>query len=164
MRSYPSPSSRAPSGLPKVRPRREPEDAEGTAGVWNRRTSAPPVSGTSPGWYPAWKRRRSLGAPFDPGVCQFLPAWRARHRSGANAQVTSLSKHGSLRPRIRSAEEVPALQSRSPTPAALTPGEIDVLKLIAAGNANKQIAELLSITEETVKGRVKEHPRQIRRE
>ena len=41
------------------------------------------------------------------------------------------------------------------TSEALTPGEIDVLRLIAAGNANKQIAELLSITEDTVKGRVK---------
>ena len=37
----------------------------------------------------------------------------------------------------------------------LTPGEIDVLRLIASGNANKQIADRLSITEETVKGRVK---------
>jgi DNA-binding NarL/FixJ family response regulator len=38
---------------------------------------------------------------------------------------------------------------------ALTPGEIDVLRLIAAGNANKQIAAQLSISEQTVKGRVK---------
>lgn len=38
---------------------------------------------------------------------------------------------------------------------ALTPAEVDVLRLIAAGNANKQIADLLSITEDTVKGRVK---------
>jgi DNA-binding NarL/FixJ family response regulator len=30
-----------------------------------------------------------------------------------------------------------------------------VLRLIAAGNANKQIADQLSITEETVKSRVK---------
>jgi DNA-binding NarL/FixJ family response regulator len=37
----------------------------------------------------------------------------------------------------------------------LTPAEIEVLKLIAGGNANKQIAAQLSITEETVKGRVK---------
>jgi DNA-binding NarL/FixJ family response regulator len=41
------------------------------------------------------------------------------------------------------------------TSEALTPGEIDVLQLIAAGKANKQIAELLSVTEDTVKGRVK---------
>jgi DNA-binding NarL/FixJ family response regulator len=38
---------------------------------------------------------------------------------------------------------------------ALTPAEIDVLRLIAAGQANKQIANQLSITEDSVKGRVK---------
>jgi DNA-binding NarL/FixJ family response regulator len=37
----------------------------------------------------------------------------------------------------------------------LTPAELSVLRLIAAGNANKQIADQLSITEETVKSRVK---------
>jgi len=36
----------------------------------------------------------------------------------------------------------------------LTEREIDVLKLIAAGNANKQIADQLSISEATVKSRV----------
>ena len=41
------------------------------------------------------------------------------------------------------------------TDDALTPAEINVLRLIATGNANKQIADQLSITEETVKGRVK---------
>jgi DNA-binding NarL/FixJ family response regulator len=41
------------------------------------------------------------------------------------------------------------------TDDALTPAEISVLRLIAAGNANKQIADQLKITEETVKSRVK---------
>jgi DNA-binding NarL/FixJ family response regulator len=41
------------------------------------------------------------------------------------------------------------------TDDALTVGEIDVLRLIAGGNANKEIAAQLSITEETVKGRVR---------
>ena len=41
------------------------------------------------------------------------------------------------------------------TSDALTPAEIDVLRLIAAGHANKQIAAQLSVTEDTVKGRVK---------
>jgi DNA-binding NarL/FixJ family response regulator len=41
------------------------------------------------------------------------------------------------------------------TDETLTPAEVEVLKLIAAGNANKQIAARLDITEETVKGRVK---------
>jgi len=37
----------------------------------------------------------------------------------------------------------------------LTPAELDVLRLLAAGHANKQIAARLSITEDSVKGRVK---------
>jgi DNA-binding NarL/FixJ family response regulator len=41
------------------------------------------------------------------------------------------------------------------TDDSLTPAEVSVLRLIAAGNANKQIADQLSVTEETVKGRVK---------
>jgi len=40
------------------------------------------------------------------------------------------------------------------TDDALTEREIEVLRLIAAGNANKQIADFLSISEATVKSRV----------
>jgi DNA-binding NarL/FixJ family response regulator len=38
---------------------------------------------------------------------------------------------------------------------ALTPAETAVLRLIAEGNANKEIANRLAVTEDTVKGRVK---------
>ena len=41
------------------------------------------------------------------------------------------------------------------TDDALTPAEVRVLRLIAAGDANKEIAEHLSISEETVKGQVR---------
>jgi DNA-binding NarL/FixJ family response regulator len=41
------------------------------------------------------------------------------------------------------------------TDDSLTPREIDVLRLIAGGNANKEIGALLSLTEATVKGHVK---------
>lgn len=41
------------------------------------------------------------------------------------------------------------------TDEALTPGEVAVLRLIAAGNANKQIASQLALAEDTVKSRVK---------
>jgi DNA-binding NarL/FixJ family response regulator len=37
----------------------------------------------------------------------------------------------------------------------LTPAEIDVLRLVAGGNSNKQIADKLGITEDTVKGRLR---------
>jgi DNA-binding NarL/FixJ family response regulator len=38
---------------------------------------------------------------------------------------------------------------------ALTPAEVRVLRLIAEGDANKEIAEQLSVSEETVKGQVR---------
>ena len=41
------------------------------------------------------------------------------------------------------------------TDDTLSKGEVDVLRLIAAGNANKQIADQLNITEDTVKGRIR---------
>ena len=41
------------------------------------------------------------------------------------------------------------------TDEALTPAEVRVLRLIAEGNANKEIAAQLSISEETVKGQVR---------
>jgi DNA-binding NarL/FixJ family response regulator len=41
------------------------------------------------------------------------------------------------------------------TDDALTPAEVRVLRLIAEGNANKEIAAQLSVSEETVKGQVR---------
>jgi DNA-binding NarL/FixJ family response regulator len=38
---------------------------------------------------------------------------------------------------------------------ALTPREVDVLRLVVGGNANKEIAAQLSLTEETVKSHVR---------
>jgi DNA-binding NarL/FixJ family response regulator len=51
--------------------------------------------------------------------------------------------------------EVAAIIAEHAGDETLTAREIDVLRLIADGNANKGIAALLSITEETVKGHVK---------
>jgi DNA-binding NarL/FixJ family response regulator len=51
--------------------------------------------------------------------------------------------------------EVAAVLADHMVDEALTSREIDVLRLIAGGNANKLIGDQLSITEETVKGYVK---------
>jgi DNA-binding NarL/FixJ family response regulator len=45
--------------------------------------------------------------------------------------------------------------SEHATDDALTPAEVRVLSLIAEGNANKEIAAQLSVSEETVKGQVR---------
>jgi DNA-binding NarL/FixJ family response regulator len=55
----------------------------------------------------------------------------------------------------RLAPEIAAELAEHAIDGGLTPREIDVLRLIAGGNANKEIAAELSLTEETVKGHVK---------
>jgi len=84
-------------------------------------------------------------------------------KSGAQGYLLKNTFHKELVDAIRavragkktlSAEASYELAEHS-TDDALTPAEISVLKLIAAGNANKQIADQLSITEDTVKWRVK---------
>ena len=93
------------------------------------------------------------------GDVQVLRALKA----GARAYLLKNTLHKNLLDTIRAVHsgkktlspEASFELAEHATDDALTPGEVEVLRLIAAGNANKQIAHLLSITEETVKGRVK---------
>src|SRR5208337_973196 len=93
------------------------------------------------------------------GDVQILRALKA----GAQAYLLKNTLHKELLDTIRAVHagkktmspEASYQLAEHATDDALTPGEISVLRLIAAGNANKQIADQLSITEETVKGRVK---------
>ena len=55
----------------------------------------------------------------------------------------------------RLSAEIAAEVAEHATDDLLTPREIAVLRLIATGNANKEIARRLSLTEETVKSHVK---------
>src|SRR5271157_4171691 len=93
------------------------------------------------------------------GDTQILRALKA----GAQAYLLKNTLHKELLETIRAVHtgkktlspEVSYQIVEHATDDALTPAEILVLRLIAAGNANKQIADELSITEETVKSRVK---------
>jgi len=55
----------------------------------------------------------------------------------------------------RLSPEVAAEIAEHATDDALTPREVDVLRLVARGNANKAIAAQLGLTEETVKSHVR---------
>ena len=55
----------------------------------------------------------------------------------------------------RLSSEVATEIAEHATDGALTPREIDVLRLVAGGNANKQVAAQLSLTEETVKSHIR---------
>jgi DNA-binding NarL/FixJ family response regulator len=83
-------------------------------------------------------------------------------RAGARAYVLKGNVHEELLATIRAVNaghkrippDVAAELAIHSTDDALTEREIDVLKLIATGNGNKQIADKLSITEATVKSRI----------
>ena len=93
------------------------------------------------------------------GDTQILRALKA----GAQAYLLKNTLHKELLETIRAVHtgkkilspEVSYQIAEHATDDLLTPAEILVLRLIAAGNANKQIADQLSTTEETVKSRVK---------
>jgi DNA-binding NarL/FixJ family response regulator len=93
------------------------------------------------------------------GDTQILRALKA----GAQAYLLKNTLHRELLETIRVVHagkktlspEVSYEIAEHATDEALTPAEVLVLQLIAAGNANKQIADQLSISEETVKSRVK---------
>jgi DNA-binding NarL/FixJ family response regulator len=55
----------------------------------------------------------------------------------------------------RLSSEVAAEIAEHVTDSALTPRELDVLRLVAAGNANKEVGARLSLTEVTVKSHMK---------
>src|ERR1700721_283193 len=93
------------------------------------------------------------------GDVQVLRALKA----GARADLLKNSLHKELLDTIRAvysgkktmSPEVSFQLAEHATDDALTPAEIRVLHLIAAGNAHKEIAAHLSLSEETVKGQVR---------
>jgi DNA-binding NarL/FixJ family response regulator len=84
-------------------------------------------------------------------------------KAGARAYLLKSLLHRELLETIRAVHaghkrippEVAAELANHAADDSLTPREIEVLQWIAAGNANKLVADRLSITEETVKAHVK---------
>jgi DNA-binding NarL/FixJ family response regulator len=93
------------------------------------------------------------------GDAQVLRALKA----GARAYLLKNLLHKELLETIRAVHagkktvspEVSFQLAEHATDDALTPAEVRVLRLIAEGNANKEISAQLSISEETVKGQVR---------
>jgi DNA-binding NarL/FixJ family response regulator len=84
-------------------------------------------------------------------------------RAGAQGYLLKNTLHSELLQTIRAVHagrrslspEASSQIAQHLSDQALTPAEVVVLRLIAAGKANKEIAGDLGITEDTVKGRVK---------
>jgi DNA-binding NarL/FixJ family response regulator len=84
-------------------------------------------------------------------------------KAGARGYLLKSALHRELLETIRAVHagkksvsaEVAYELAEHATDDVLTPAEVRVLRLIAEGNANKEIAEQLSVSEETVKGQVR---------
>jgi DNA-binding NarL/FixJ family response regulator len=84
-------------------------------------------------------------------------------KAGARAYLLKNAMHKELLDTVRvvhsgrksMSPEVSIEVAEHATDDALTPAEIRVLRLIAEGNANKEIASHLALSEETVKGQVR---------
>jgi DNA-binding NarL/FixJ family response regulator len=84
-------------------------------------------------------------------------------KAGARAYLLKDSLHKELLATIRAVQagkksispEVSFQLAEHATDDALTPAEVRVLRLIAEGNANKEISAQLSTSEDTVKGQVR---------
>jgi DNA-binding NarL/FixJ family response regulator len=84
-------------------------------------------------------------------------------KAGARAYLLKDSLHKELLTTVRAVQagkksmspEVSFQLAEHSTDDALTPAEVRVLRLIAEGNANKEIAAQLSTSEDTVKGQVR---------
>ena len=84
-------------------------------------------------------------------------------KAGAQGYLLKNTLHSELLQTIRAvhggkrslSSEVSFQVAQHMSDETLTPAEVAVLRLIADGNANKQIADQLRVTEDTVKGRVK---------
>lgn len=93
-----------------------------------------------------------------PGDAQAFKALKA----GAQAYLLKTTLNTELRETIRAvcagrkslSPEISYQLAEHATDDSLTPTEIRVLRLIADGNANKEIAARLSLSDETVKGQV----------
>jgi DNA-binding NarL/FixJ family response regulator len=84
-------------------------------------------------------------------------------KAGARAYLLKSSLRNELLDTIRAvhfgqkrvSSEIAAQIAEHSADDALTPREIDVLRLVAKGNSNKRIAAQLSLTEETVKSHIR---------
>jgi DNA-binding NarL/FixJ family response regulator len=84
-------------------------------------------------------------------------------KAGARAYLLKNALHKELLETIRAVHagkkfisaDVSYQLAEHATDGALTPAEIRVLHLIAEGNANKEVAAQLSVSEETIKGQVR---------
>jgi len=99
---------------------------------------------------------RILAVQADLALAQGGPGSAARARDRLGQARTILRELGMtdelrrVRQRLRTLPHQPSARPGSPLPAGLSPREAEVLRLVAAGQSNRQIAQALSLSESTI--------------
>jgi ATP/maltotriose-dependent transcriptional regulator MalT len=102
----------------------------------------------------ALKHWQELDIPYEVATARLLLGQACRECGDEDAATRSLKAAASIFDRLgatldsRSAQEAAA--GASSLPAGLTEREVEVLRLVAAGNTNRQVAEQLFLSERTV--------------
>jgi DNA-binding NarL/FixJ family response regulator len=96
-----------------------------------------------------WER---LGARYDAACCRVLLGRALRAAGDEESAVTELSaaRRALAELGARPAEQAAAALIRPTLPRGLTAREVEVLRLVAAGRTNPEIATLLVLSEKTV--------------
>jgi ATP/maltotriose-dependent transcriptional regulator MalT len=101
----------------------------------------------------AWRLWQDLDAPY---ACAHVRVLQGRCCDALGDHDTALMEFESAATAFRELGAAPDLQllrrynPRPPTPAGLTAREIEVLRVVAAGSTNREIAEALVLSEKTV--------------
>ncbi|MFE6964422.1 LuxR C-terminal-related transcriptional regulator [Agromyces sp. NPDC057679] len=98
----------------------------------------------------AWVKWRELEVPFEAARCRVLAA-RCYRASGDEASaVMELDAARAILDELGAAPVFAAVESLTKTPGGLSPREVEVLRLVAAGHSNREIGAELYLSEKTV--------------
>jgi DNA-binding NarL/FixJ family response regulator len=103
----------------------------------------------------AWDAWRDLDAPYEAARVRVLVGHACRELGDTDGAALEFEAARMVFERLRAAPDLARLEresgeSATRRPGGMSPREVEILRLVAAGSTNRAIAERLSISERTV--------------